>query len=170
MGIPAKLLAEDEEVIFHVRTHWKALAGPALVLIVTAALVAFLYVVIPESDFQQWLRLGVIAAGVLVFFGAVLFPFLSWFCATYTVTNRRIITRRGVITRTGRDIPLSRVNDVSHERDLLDRLLGCGTLIIWSAGEQGKVVLYDVPRVQTIRAQIAQMLYAPDDNDEPDRR
>lgn len=166
MGIPAKLLTEDEEIIVHVRTHWKALAAPALVLILTAAVVAFLYVMAPEGDFQQWLRIAILGAGVLVFFGAVLWPFLSWFSTTYTVTNRRIITRTGVITRTGRDIPLTRVNDVSHERGLIDRILRCGTLIIWSAGEQGKVVLDDVPRVQTIRAQIAQMLYARDDTGE----
>lgn len=170
MGIPAKLLAEDEEIVIHVRTHWKALAAPALILIVTAAVVAFLYVLVPDGEFQQWLRYGLIGAGVLVFFGAVFWPFLSWFSSTYTVTNRRIITRHGIITRTGRDIPLTRVNDVSHERGLTDRMLGCGTLIIWSAGEQGKVILKDVPRVQSIRAEIAQMLYAPDDNDDSNRR
>jgi membrane protein YdbS with pleckstrin-like domain len=161
MGIPAKLLAEDEHVIIHVRTHWKALAAPALVLILAAAAAALVITLIPQTwEFRDWLVLGVIGAAVLLFLSAVVWPFLSWFTSTYTVTNRRIITRHGVITKTGRDIPLTRINDVSHERDLLDRILGCGTLIVWAASEQGKVVLYDVPRVVKIKAEIAQLLYA----------
>ena len=66
-------------------------------------------------------------------------PFLLWLTSEYTVTNRRLINRSGLITRVGRDIPLYRINDVSYERGLLDRILGCGTLVIAVASEEGHI-------------------------------
>ena len=57
----------------------------------------------------------IIAIGILWFFVRRL---LIWLTATYTITTRRLITRHGVITRKGHDIPLSRVSDVAYERDL----------------------------------------------------
>ena len=42
--------------------------------------------------------------------------------------------RDGILTRNGRDIPLSRITDVSFRKGVLDRLLGSGTLVVESAG------------------------------------
>ena len=77
-------------------------------------------------------------------------PFLVWLTASYTVTNRRLINRSGVFMRKGRDIPLHRINDVRYERGVLDRILGCGTLMISDASEQGSSVLPDVPHVEKL--------------------
>ena len=84
-----------------------------------------------------------VAVGIVWF---VLRPFLIWLTATYTITTRRLITRHGVITRSGHDIPLTRISDVAYEKDLIDRLLGCGTLVISDASTHGQVALPDIPR------------------------
>ena len=75
-------------------------------------------------------------------------PFLLWLAAVHAITDRRIITRWGIITRRGHDIPLKRVSDVSIEINLIDRPFGCGTLIITDASTNGAVELHDVPRVE----------------------
>ncbi|MDX6239121.1 MAG: hypothetical protein QOG10_3936, partial [Kribbellaceae bacterium] len=90
-------------------------------------------------------------------------PFLNWLFSTYTVTNRRLITRHGILTRTGRDIPLMRINDVSYEHGLLDRMLGCGTLQIESAGERGQVILPDVPHVEHVHLRMSDLLFGGPD-------
>ncbi len=95
-------------------------------------------------------------------------PFLRWLTASYTVTNRRLINRSGILTRTGRDIPLHRINDVKYERDLLDRLLGCGTLVISDASEEGRSVLPDVPRVERLQLVITDLLFGNDDGADDD--
>jgi membrane protein YdbS with pleckstrin-like domain len=59
--------------------------------------------------------------------------------------------RSGILAREGRDVPLSRVNDVSFQHTLLERILRCGTLIVESAGERGQVTLTDVPRVERVQ-------------------
>ena len=97
--------------------------------------------------------------GVLVILAFVVWPFLNWLASTYTVTTRRLITRHGVFTRTGHDIPLNRISDVSYERDVIDRMLGCGTLVVSDASEVGRVALPDVPRVEQLQLKISELLY-----------
>ncbi len=153
------MLGDGERVVVSVRTHWKALLGPALiaVLIVIAAILASS--MLPGGEVGRWLRLVVIALAVVAFASLSLWPALNWLTASYTVTDRRLITRQGVLTRTGRDIPLKRINDVSYEHGLLDRMLGCGTLNISTAAEDGVVVLTDVPDAEHVHTEISELLY-----------
>ena len=68
--------------------------------------------------------------------------------------------RQGVFARSGRDVPLTRVNDVSFHHSLIDRLLGCGTLTIESAGEHGQVELPEVPRVEQVQREVYRLVEA----------
>ncbi|GAA3119656.1 membrane protein YdbS with pleckstrin-like domain [Kribbella aluminosa] len=163
MAISAKLLGEDEYVVVSTRTHWKAMIGPVLLLLVVAGLGAFLAAIVPSGSLQSPARIAILAVGVVLIAAFAVRPFLDWFFSTYTITNRRLITRHGVLTRTGRDIPLMRINDVSYEHGLIDRMLGCGTLHIESAGERGQVVLPDVPHVEHVHLQMSDLLFGGPD-------
>lgn len=155
VAISSKLLNPGESVVLSTRTHVKALLLPLLVLVVLlAAGVAFgVFVDHGIARLVVWVLLGVVALRY------VLWPFLNWLTASYTVTSRRLITRTGVVTRRGHDIPLSRISDVSYERDLVDRLLGCGTLLISDASEYGQVSLPDIPQVEESQRRINQLLH-----------
>ncbi len=168
MGISPKLLSPGEHVIASTRTHWKALALPVLILIVTCAAAGFLIAVLPDGSAHTLLLLlvVVVAAAVVIWFS--IRPFLVWITASYTVTNRRLINRSGVFVRKGRDIPLYRINDVSYERGVLDRMLGCGTLVISDASEQGRSVLPDVPRVEKLQLLITDLLFGSRDGSDDD--
>ena len=72
--------------------------------------------------------------------------------------DQSALTRVGILTRTGRDIPLNRVNDVTFTENLLERVLRCGTLTVESAGERGQVVLEDVPRVAEVQHQLYELI------------
>jgi uncharacterized membrane protein YdbT with pleckstrin-like domain len=163
MGISAKLLGEDEHVVTSTRTHWKALIVPALVLLVVAGVGSFLAAVTPDGSWQGVARIAIAAVAVVVLAISVVKPFLDWYFATYTLTNRRLITRRGILNRSGRDIPLMRINDVSYEHGIVDRILGCGTLVIESAGERGQVVLHDVPHVERLHLRMTDLLFGGPD-------
>lgn len=167
MGISSKALGDGESVILELRTHWKALIGPAMVFMVFVAGAGIGVALMPKGDNQQLMQIIVICVAVLGILIWAVWPILSWLAATYVITNQRLITREGVITRTGRDIPLGRINDVSYERQLLDRILGCGTLVVWSAGEQGRVDLRDVPKVERVQRTLSEQLFNRDGvNDE----
>jgi len=164
MGISQKLLSDGEHVVLSVRTHGKALIGPVAVLILVVAGV----ITAAMLQLEDSIMIGVAVVAVVAVILWVVVPFLRWMTSTYTVTNRRLITRHGIITRTGRDIPLFRINDVAYEKGLLDRLLGCGTLVISDATEKAGVVLPDVPNVEQVHLQISDLLFANDDGNDDD--
>ena len=155
MAIDKDLLNEGETIVVSTRTHPKALILPILALVVLLAI----GVVVQRWIDQEVVTLvawALVAVGVVWF---VLRPFLIWLTATYAITTRRLITRHGVITRRGHDIPLSRISDVAYEKDLLDRLLGCGTLIISDASTHGQVALPDIPRIEKVQRDLSDLLH-----------
>jgi membrane protein YdbS with pleckstrin-like domain len=165
MAFSKKLLSEGEYVVLSVRSHGKALIWPVAVLfLVVAALITTLMM----APHNSVLALGAAVVAILVLVVWSLFPFVAWMSSTYTVTNRRLITRHGVLTRTGRDIPLFRINDVAYQMGLIDRILGCGTLIISDATEKAGVVLPDIPNVEQVQLQISDLLFANDDGNDGD--
>jgi uncharacterized membrane protein YdbT with pleckstrin-like domain len=167
MAYPARLLGQGEEIELALRTHWKALIRPVLVLLVTLAVAFFLAAVVPSGAAQGplWIAIGVVAGVVLLKW--TLWPWLVWITTNYVITNRRLIMRVGVVTRQGRDIPLARVNDVSFSHgSLLERMLSCGTLVVESAGEHGQVTLTDIPHVEDVQRE----LYALVEGDAARRR
>jgi uncharacterized membrane protein YdbT with pleckstrin-like domain len=157
MGLPSKYLGQGEVEVLHLRTHGKVLVGPALVLLVVAVLLGMAIALTPP-DWQWWalwVEFGA-ALSALVFWA--LLPFLRWMTTTYTLTNRRIITRRGIITKSGHDLPLGRVNDVSYEKGLIDRFFGCGTLVLTTAAE-APVRLDDIPDVERVHVLMTELLF-----------
>ena len=155
MAISPKLLTDGESIVVDTRTHPKALVLPAVVLIITLAVAIFL-VRLVDNGVAHWV---VWILALLVVIVWVVRPFLDWLTATYTITNRRLITREGLIARRGHDIPLMRISDVAFNQGILDRILGCGTLHIESAGERGQVVLPDVPHVEHVHLQMSDLLF-----------
>ena len=157
MAISRRLLNDDEHVVVSTRTHVKALLVPALLLILIAAVAGYL-TSLPSGEERDVIALviWVVAFAAIAFL--VIRPFLRWMTSSYTVTNRRLITRSGILTRRGHDIPLIRISDVAYEHGLVDRMLGCGTLVISDASEQGRVKLHDIPHVEQVHLQISDQL------------
>ena len=155
MAISAKLLNDGEQVVISTRTHIKALFGPllALVLLLAVGVVAQVFAGAGVVALVVWIVLAV----AIVWF--VVRPVLTWLTASYTITDRRLITRHGIITRRGHDIPLSRISDVSYELGLLDRMLGCGTLLISDASTHGQVQLPDIPQVEQTQRRLNSLLH-----------
>ena len=147
MAISARLLSDGESVILSLRTHPKALVLPSLALIVLIGLGIAAQVEL-SSSIVHYVAWALVLVGAIQFF---LRPLLTWLAATYTITNHRLLTRHGVLTRRGHDIPLIRISDVAYEMDLLDRILGCGTLRISDASTDGEVLLPDVPHVEDVQ-------------------
>ena len=130
---------------------------PFLILLVVAGATGFLMKVVGDAAGGN-LKWVVLALGlVLVVAGSVL-PWLRWITWTYTLTNKRIVEQKGILTRSGRVIPLSRVNDVAFEKNLNDRILGCGTLVIHDASEQSGLRLNDIPGIEAFHRTVSNLV------------
>ncbi len=155
MGYPDNVLAADEHVVLHRHPHWKRLIGPVLVLLAGTALGAFVAAVVNHTNWDANAKniifavLGVI--WLVVVGWLTVWPFLSWRSTHFVITDRRVMFRRGVLTRSGIDIPLARINSVEFRHQILDRILRTGTLIIESAS-QDPLEFHDIPRVEQVHS------------------
>ncbi|MFN2537780.1 MAG: PH domain-containing protein [Mycobacteriales bacterium] len=147
MAYPRKLLGEDESVVLDLYPHWKVIFLPFLELLALLALAGFLLAVVDGST-QHYVIVGIALLLVVVLF---VVPLLKWRTTHFVLTSERVVMRSGVLARQGRDIPLARINDVSFQHSFFERLLGCGTLVVESAGERGQVTLTDIPHVERVQ-------------------
>ena len=162
MAFPSKLLNEGEHVVVSTRTHPKALIGPALVVLVVVAAVLLLGRFVDDvANDTVATVLGVVAgvAAVLLIGWFSLLPLLRWLTTTYTFTNRRFIKRSGIVAKEGRTIPLNRISGVDFEIGVVDRIFGCGTLVVSDASAAGRVELHDIPRVEHVQLLVAEELH-----------
>ena len=147
-------LTGDEQLVLLLHPHWKTLIRPILIAVLVVAVV-LVAEVIPSGSLTR-AAIGLVA--VLVLMVLLIVPLLRWRTTTYELTTKRLRTRYGIVTRRGRDIPLTRINDVSFEKGVLDRLLGAGRLVVESAGEHGQIVLTDIPRVEYVQATLFRLV------------
>jgi uncharacterized membrane protein YdbT with pleckstrin-like domain len=151
-------LSEGEHLVLKLHQHWKTVLRPIFVLAATVlALLVLLLLVAPVRNAAAGrLGLGAVALVIVILFVAV--PLLRWRTTSYELTNRRLRLRAGILSRTGRDFPLTRISDVSFAQGVLDRVHGCGRLVVESPGEQGQLVLTEIPHVQDVQATLFQLV------------
>jgi uncharacterized membrane protein YdbT with pleckstrin-like domain len=158
VGFPENILDDGEKVIHNLRPHWRRVAIPVALVPITVGLASYGWFALPDDSARKVLRYVILAAAVVILLWWSLRPFLFWLTTRYVVTDRRVLMRNGVLSRTGRDVPLTRVNDVSFSRTVIERLFGSGTLVIESAGDRGQVSLKDVPQVETVQRDIYRLV------------
>ena len=164
MGFSRRFLGEGESVIVRLRTHAKALVGPVVALLLIGVLAGVAAALIP-AGWQPWGGWAVAAVLTVIGLWQVVGPFLRWLTTTYTLTNRRIITRRGIIVTRGHDLPLSRIVNVEYERGFIDKIFGCGTLILTTAAEE-PLVLHDIPDVERVHVLMTELLFSGREHDD----
>ena len=143
MAYPKRLLSDDESIVTEFRPHWRLLVIPVAWLLLGIAATASLSV----FDIASGTVASVIVVVILVVLvPLVLTPFVKWWFTGYVLTTERLITRSGVIARTGIEIPLENINNVLFHQSVIERLLKAGDLLIESAGESGQSPFENIPR------------------------
>jgi len=155
VGFPESVLTKDEQVVLHLHPHWKALVLPVVWFVLAVAAVVTAAILFNIAMIGTLILAGVALVLVIV---VTVWPWIKWRTTHYVFTNERVIMRSGVFSRSGRDIPLGRINDVSFSHSLFERMLGCGTLTIESAGERGQVQLTNLPQVEKTQSVLYEMV------------
>jgi Bacterial PH domain len=85
---------------------------------------------------------------------------LEWVNDLLVVTDKRIVTISGLVTRKVAMMPLSRVTDMTYDRSWSGRILGYGEFIVESAGQdQALSRINYIPRPDAAYRQIAELLF-----------
>ena len=150
MAFPDSILTDDETIIRQFRPHWRMLALPVLWLIAAIVAIVLVYQVLPPEDGTiDLITTGVI---VLAMFPLVVNPVLKWWFTIYVLTSERLITRTGIIARSGIEIPLENINNVIFNQNIIERVLKSGDLLIESAGESGQSEFSNIPHPEEFQS------------------
>jgi uncharacterized membrane protein YdbT with pleckstrin-like domain len=113
-------LSPGEQVIFEGHPSWRAILGFYLKGIVVAAILGLIAKLVGASSAIVFgIVLVVIALTVLV-------GFVKRWATTYTITNRRLNIKRGIISREIQETRLERVQNVNYRQSVYQRLMQIG--------------------------------------------
>ncbi|WP_025272202.1 PH domain-containing protein [Haloglycomyces albus] len=160
MSFPDDVLARNEEVKLHTRQHWKDAIAPVLWFVVFLLIASILIYLVPESwgSAQLYVRLGIVAVFVGLIVWLSVLPWIRWQSTHYVLTNQRVMWREGIAQRESTHVMLNRVNSVTYSQSIWERLLGFGTLTIYTASDDVDVVWRDIPRVDKVKTQLYQLM------------
>jgi uncharacterized membrane protein YdbT with pleckstrin-like domain len=122
---------EEEEVIWTGRPSWRgrlSILAPGIVL----ALLVLLLLLWVDVAVGVSLGVALVIAAVALVWG--LLETLRW---KYTITNRRVFVRHGLVSVREQTARLDRVQDLTLRQTLFDRLFGVGALAVDTAGSEG---------------------------------
>ncbi len=113
-------LSPGEQVIFQGHPSWRAILGFYLKGILVAAIVAVIAKLFGASSTTVFL---IVLVGVAL---TVLIGFLMRVATTYTITDRRLNIKRGIVSREVQETRLERVQNVNYKQSLYQRLMQIG--------------------------------------------
>ena len=155
MAFPESQLYSEEQVVLDLKPHWWFFAaqGTALFWAVVLGIVAFAAI---QVQVVSIMALILIVAALLWFIGR----YMVWSTTSFVVTTDRLISRSGVFSRQGTEIPLERINTVFFNQTLFERMIGSGDLEIESASEQGSQKFSDIRKPLNVQNEIYRQMEA----------
>jgi membrane protein YdbS with pleckstrin-like domain len=133
MSYVTSVLQPDEQIRYITRIHWIIFIPSIIVFAIAAATFALGAVTRPSGAFNLWASIAAVLA-----FGGVVMMSAAWFKRDTTeiaVTNRRIIYKRGFISRRTIEMQMDKVESVDVDQTVWGRLLGFGNIVIRGVGE-----------------------------------
>jgi uncharacterized membrane protein YdbT with pleckstrin-like domain len=123
-----------ELVFFHGHPSWRSMLAfylRGLLVAVVAGVIAGIVTRIANGGVQAgW----VTAAVLVIFIIMLLWGLIRRISTTYTITNRRLTIRTGLLSREMHETRLERVQNVNSRQRLLERILGVGSVDFDTAG------------------------------------
>ena len=153
MAYPKDQLSPGETILSESVPHWISLKMEILYTLVY--LVAF-WLVVPtwETDIgiDTWVAWALFFVWIILIGRGV----AEWWSTQFVVTNRRVIFRRGVVSKAGYEIPIDRVQDVGYRQSVLQRMVGAGDLLVQSSASEGQTAIRDIPNPVRLNELITQ--------------
>src|SRR6185503_4322384 len=95
-----------------------------------------------------------VAIGILVYAGFVVEKYFAWTYTHFVLTDRRVISRSGIVSKRGTEIPLERINNIDFHQRIWERVIGAGDLDIESAGQDGQSHFENVRHPDMVQQEI----------------
>ena len=125
------MASEEEQEIWSGRPSWR---GRMAILIPGVLITLVVLIVCLWAGLSATFTLPLVAIAAVVTF---VWSFLETIRWKYTITNRRVFVRHGLVSINEQTARLDRVQDITLHQTLFDRLFGVGRLAIDTAGSSG---------------------------------
>ena len=158
-----RVLLPHERRVITVRFHPAVLIKPVAFALAGLA-VAGLLSTITRLDGAVLL---VIWLAWLILLIRLLYAIYVWLEDYFVVTSQRLVTVTGVISKSVKMMPLTKVTDMSFNRPPMGRLLGYGTFIVESAGQdQALRTINHLPYPEQLYLEVCGLLFKDQGGDD----
>src|SRR5437868_8935205 len=116
-------LKTGETRLLVIRQHWIKLVLPIAVWVIVAILLII----------GKWFGLG---TSLIILMVVALYPLLvyvDWRFNLWCVTNYRVVDESGFLSRSSKESPLDKINNVEYHQSVWGRMLGFGDVDIQTA-------------------------------------
>ena len=121
-------LQQGENVIYEGHPSWRSILHfyvlGILAVLVVAAAAAGLSQIIEDEVKPAWVAIGAIAALLIL----LVIGWLKRIATHYMITDRRLIVRRGILSRNVDQTRLERIQNVNSSQTFLQRIFRVGTV------------------------------------------
>jgi uncharacterized membrane protein YdbT with pleckstrin-like domain len=157
------LLPHEQEVIT-VRKHPAVLLAPVAWAVIGLILAAVLSDTVLRHDsgltWIVWAIWGIV-------FLRLLWKAANWAVDYFIVTSHRFIETTGLLSRRVAMMPMKKVTDMAFERSALGRVLGYGTFILESAGQDQALSRVDyIPYPEQLYLEVCSLMFVPEKNND----
>ncbi len=157
-----RYLRDGERGVVVTRRHGVVILEPWLSVLVGFAIVVVLVVRLPAGEgvaalvnVLWWLWFVLVARALAIT--------LDWRRTWFVATNKRLLLVHGFIIRKVAMMPLKKVTDMTYGRSVLGRILGYGTFLLESAGQDQALRMMDhIPDPDTAYRSIIAEIFPAD--------
>jgi membrane protein YdbS with pleckstrin-like domain len=128
----AKYLLPGETVVAALRRHWLALIVPLSAAGGGLFLAVLLDIALPRRAAGARDVVWLVWSAAVWYLG---WEIVNWWSDRFVVTDKRLMLVHGLFRRDVDMMPLGKVTDMRYERTILGRMLGFGSFVMESAGQ-----------------------------------
>jgi uncharacterized membrane protein YdbT with pleckstrin-like domain len=125
-------LGPGEQVIFEGHPSWRAILG---FYIKGILIVAVIFAILLLLDAGTALAVAVLIGGSAL---VVLIGFIRRVATDYTITNRRLYIKHGIVSRDVQETKIERVQDVNYRQSIYQRLMQIGDVDFDTAAQDNE--------------------------------
>jgi len=163
-----RYLVPGERVVTVVRQHWFSQLRPAAIFVALLFLATFVEAEAPQTRSGAMLAnffwYAALAGGAYL-----LWCYLNWRHDWFVATDKRFLLFYGFIRRKVAMMPLMKVTDMTFDRSIMGRIIGYGTFLLESAGQDQALGRIEyVPNAQRHYRAICTELFGADAAKDPE--
>ena len=149
-------LLPTERRVIRVRQHWAVMAKDLIQTGLFILLMVVIQTYLQPDPLIHNLTFYMSLAAVVRFTVQA----IQWFAERIVITDKRVMRSTGLLNFKLGMMPLSKVTDLSFDRNLAGRMLGYGTLIVESAGQDQAFREIDyLPRPEEIYEALSELVF-----------